>query len=124
MDRYSNDSFADQGADDPAASRIDTRDSLLLVAQFRYSGGGDTIPARVRNLSSGGLMAEVSGPVEMGMPVEVEVRNIGWVSGRIAWVAAGRIGIAFDHVIDPAAARKPIGANREPVKAKPIRPLF
>ncbi len=124
MDQQSYDPFADNGTEDPAAQRHDTRDSLLLVANFRVAGFTETTQVRVRNLSAGGLMAEIATHIETGLPVEVEVRGLGWVPGRVAWVAAGRIGIAFDHLIDPQAARKPVAGAREPAKAKPIRPLF
>ncbi|MGN6817375.1 MAG: PilZ domain-containing protein [Sphingomonas sp.] len=124
MDQFSHDPLADHGSDDPAAQRIDSRDSLLLVAQFRVAGQSETIQVRVRNLSAGGLMAEVPKPIDIGTMVEVDVRGLGWVTGRIAWVAAGRVGVAFDHLIDPQAARRPVVNARGPVKDKPIKPLF
>ncbi len=122
MDHISQDPLTDGSADDAAAQRIDTRDSLLLVARFRIAGSSETVQVRVRNLSAGGLMADVPKPIDIGTMVEVEVRGVGWIDGRIAWVAAGRAGVAFDHLIDPQAARKPVVAN--PVKNKPIKPLF
>lgn len=124
MDQFSHDPLADGGVDDAAAQRIDARDSLLLVAQFRLAGQSETIQVRVRNLSAGGLMAEVPKPIDIGTMVEVDVRGVGWVTGRVAWVAAGRAGVAFDHLIDPQAARKPVGTSKNPVKDKPIKPLF
>ncbi len=124
MDQFSYDPLAEGGVDDVAAHRSDARDSLLLVAQFRTIGQNETIQVRVRNLSSGGLMAEVPKPIDIGTMVEVDVRGVGWVAGRIAWVAAGRAGVAFDHLIDPQAARKPVGVSKAPVKDKPIKPLF
>lgn len=124
MDQFSHDPIADNGTDDLAAQRIDTRDSLFLVAQFRIAGTSEAIQVRVRNLSAGGLMAEVAKPIDIATMVEVDVRGIGWVTGRIAWVAAGRVGVAFDHLIDPQAARKPVGASKGLVKDKPIKPLF
>ena len=42
-------------------------------------------------------------------PVELEIRGIGHVNGRVAWQAEGRTGIAFDADIDPLKARKPVG---------------
>lgn len=112
-----------QGAmvdDDGAANRQDARDSLFLIAQFRLFGRGEEVQVRVRNLSSGGLMAEVSEPLAIGTPVEVEVRGIGWILGRIAWAAAGRVGVAFEQQIDPKAARKPVGVGaKTPVYVKP-----
>lgn len=124
MDQFSHDPLKDDGVEDAAAQRIDARDSLLLVAKFRVAGRNDAIQVRVRNLSSGGLMAEVPQPIDIGTMVEVEVRGIGWVSGRIAWVTAGRAGVAFDHLIDPQAARKPVVTTKARAKDKPIKPLF
>lgn len=123
MDQFSYDPLRDDGVEDAAAQRNDARDSLFLVAQFRIAGSSDAIQVRVRNLSVGGLMAEVPKPIDIGTMVEVEVRGIGWVPGRIAWVAAGRAGVAFDHLIDPQAARKPVGVAKARVN-KPIKPLF
>jgi hypothetical protein len=77
--------------------------------------------ARVRNLSSGGLMAEYAAPVQSGTPVEIEVRGVGWVKGRIAWATDGRVGVAFDIEIDPMLARKPVGKGAQtPAFTKPI----
>jgi hypothetical protein len=124
MDQFSHDPLTDGSAEDAAAQRNDARDSLLLVARFRVEGSTEAMQVRVRNLSSGGLMADVPRPIDIGTMVEVEVRGVGWVSGRIAWIAAGRAGVAFDHPIDPQAARKPVVASSRPVKDKPIKPLF
>lgn len=74
-------------ADDVASQRT-ARDSLFLMAQFRLFGQKDEVQVRVRNLSAGGLMAEVPEALAIGTPVEVEVRGIGWVLGRIAWAAS------------------------------------
>ncbi|WP_066583684.1 PilZ domain-containing protein [Sphingomonas pruni] len=124
MDQFSHDPLSDGTAADAAAQRNDARDSLLLVARFRIEGSAEIMQVRVRNLSSGGLMADVPKPIDIGTMVEVEVRGVGWVNGRIAWVAAGRAGVAFDHPIDPQAARKPVVASSGPTKDKPIKPLF
>src|SRR3954452_4458895 len=101
MDQFSYDPLTGEGADDDSVQRNDSRDSLLLVAQFRVAGQSGTTQVRVRNLSTGGLMADVPKPIDVGTMVEVDVRGIGWLTGRIAWVAAGRAGVAFDRPIDP-----------------------
>ncbi len=120
MDQHSPDSLTALSADDFTGQRSGARDSLLLTAQFRV--GDDPIEnVRVRNLSSGGLMAEYATPVPIRTPVAVEVRGVGWVSGRIAWCAEGRVGVAFDQGIDPLLARKPVGkGTRTPHYVKPI----
>ncbi|MVZ97159.1 PilZ domain-containing protein [Sphingorhabdus sp. IMCC26285] len=96
--------------DNPAtAKRGNNRDSLLLKAVLRFNGVVDDREVRIRNLSAGGLMAEAPMRVARGEPVEIHLRSIGWISGHVAWVTDGRIGIAFDHPINPKDARKPVG---------------
>lgn len=108
---------------DPASQRNDARDSLFLVAVFRVVGGKHDWQVRVRNLSAGGLMAEFPHPLAMGTEVEVDVRGIGWVTGRVAWATAGRVGVAFDEQIDPKMARKPVtSGTTTPSFVKPILP--
>ena len=50
-------------------------------------------------------MAESELTVVRGTPVTVELRNIGWVEGTVAWVQEHRFGIAFVDEIDPKAPR-------------------
>lgn len=112
-DQFSTDSMTALSADDFTGQRTGSRDSLLLTAQFRVSVDDKVAQVRVRNLSSGGLMAEYVGPVQSGTPVEIEVRGVGWVKGRIAWATDGRVGVAFDIEIDPMLARKPVGKGAQ-----------
>ena len=121
MDQYSNDPFSAVPGDDGAQSRNEARDSLFLMADFRVMGTTEVSPVRVRNLSSGGLMAEFPAGLELGLRVEFDVRGVGWVPGKVAWSTAGRIGVAFDRPIDPMLARKPVGnGTKTPVYVKPI----
>lgn len=116
MDQFSTDPLdAFEEGDDLASQRNGSRDSLLLSAQLR-AGDDVDVTVRVRNLSSGGMMAEYAEPIAQGEAVKVDVRGVGWIKGRIAWAAEGRIGIAFDREINPMAARKPVAP------AKPSRP--
>ena len=87
------------------------RDSLFLQADVRIPGKSDQMRVRVRNLSSGGLMAEAPIEVERGDIVHVELRNVGDVTGKVAWKAEGRFGIAFDRPIDPKQVRNPVGST-------------
>ncbi|MEO9599704.1 PilZ domain-containing protein [Parasphingorhabdus sp.] len=88
------------------------RDSLFLKAELRFIDGDNCGEVRVRNLSAGGLMAEASVLAKRGDKVQMELRNIGLVTGHVAWVAQGRLGVAFDHPIDPKLARKPVGQKK------------
>ena len=91
------------------AKRDADRDSLFLKAVLRFPASKEEGEVRIRNLSAGGLMAEAPVQVARGEKVELNLRNIGWITGTVAWVAEGRIGIAFDQPIDPKVARKPVG---------------
>lgn len=109
MDQLSYESFGLDGSGE-ARTRGGGRDSLLLGAQMRVNGTDPQL-VRVRNLSRGGLMAELAGDLQLGDPVQIEVRGIGWVDGQIAWAAEGRVGISFQKPIDPKRARKPVGVK-------------
>lgn len=92
-------------------SQVDTRqidrDSLFLMARIRVEGdtSGFEHRVKVRNLSSGGMMAEGAVKVARGAQVSIELRNIGWVEGSVAWKQDDRFGIAFLEEIDPRHAR-------------------
>ena len=87
------------------------RDSLFVMADLRIDGVESEHRIRVRNLSAGGLMAEGGPPTRRGQLAWVNVRNIGWVEGSVAWVQDSRFGIAFREDIDPQLARAPIEAG-------------
>ncbi|MDR6850771.1 hypothetical protein J2Y54_000264 [Sphingomonas sp. BE123] len=118
MDQFTSDPFGGRFTDDPASQRNAARDSLFLAAMLRIEGR--EVQVRVRNLSAGGLMAEYPDPVDQGTEVEIDVRGVGWIRGKIAWAAEKRVGIAFDRPIDPLMARKPVGhGTTTPLYAKP-----
>ena len=83
------------------------RDSLFVLADVRLDGVDEPVKVKVRNLSSGGMMAEGGTRPQRGQTVWVDVRNIGWVEGTVAWVQDTRFGIAFREEIDPKIARAP-----------------
>lgn len=98
-----------------AMSNVDTRqvgrDSLFLLAQVRVDGQEQVDRVKVRNLSAGGMMAEGDVDVMRGARVEVELRNVGWVAGTVAWIQGNRFGIAFVDEIDPKLARAPVAGS-------------
>jgi hypothetical protein len=106
------------------AQRRDERDSLLVLARIRVEGApGDGESVRVRNVSSGGLMAQSGADYQVGAAVVVELDGIGAVRGSVAWSEAGRIGIAFDHPVDKARARKPKVEAKSAATA-PVMPSY
>ncbi|MGL5839105.1 MAG: PilZ domain-containing protein [Sphingorhabdus sp.] len=95
-----------------SSQRSNNRNSLLLKAILRFPISAQEREVRVRNLSSGGLMAEAPVQASRGEIVEVNLKNMGWITGKVAWVAESRFGVAFDYPIDPKAARQSISVNQ------------
>lgn len=83
------------------------RNSLFLLADIRIEQEAKSHRVRVRNLSDGGMMGEGNVKVRRGYRLEVELRNIGWVSGSVAWVQDNRFGVAFDEEIDSRQVLRP-----------------
>lgn len=102
--------------DNPASvKRGMDRDSLFLKAILRFASSKSENEVRIRNLSAGGLMAEAPLRVARGERVEINLRSIGWITGHVAWVTEGRVGIAFDHSINPKDARNAVGATEQDI---------
>jgi hypothetical protein len=91
-----------------ALSRSADRDSLFLQASLILPGSAAPVTIRVRNLSPGGMLAEARIEVAQGAAVEIELRNVGRVTGRVIWVGEGKFGIAFDRAVDPQAVRRQV----------------
>ncbi len=88
------------------------RDSLFVLVDLRLDGQDIDHRVKMRNLSAGGMMAEGTLRVSRGMVVWVNLRNVGWTEGTVAWVQATRFGIACREEVDPLAVRTPVSANR------------
>lgn len=91
-----------------------TRDSLFIMAELRLDGQQTEHRVKVRNLSSGGLMAEADVKVSRGTVVWVNLRNVGWIEGAVAWVQDNRFGVAFREEIDPKIVRAASPAQQLP----------
>lgn len=88
-----------------ADQRTSPRDRILLLARLRVDGESEISAVRIRDLSAGGMRAQFSGRNLDQTKVAVEIRNLGWVAGRIAWQRGDMIGVRFDEAIDPDRAR-------------------
>ncbi|HEY0595745.1 PilZ domain-containing protein [Sphingopyxis sp.] len=91
-----------------ALSRGADRDSLFMQASLILPGQSDPVVVRVRNLSAGGMLAEAKARIAQDATVEVELRNVGQVPGRVVWAGEGKFGIAFDRPVDPQAVRRQV----------------
>jgi len=105
------------------SSNVETRqvnrDSLFLLAHLRLDGQETVHRIKVRNLSAGGMMAEGDVAVMRGSLVNIELRNIGWVDGSVAWKQDNRFGIAFVDEIDPLMAREPVPVSVQAAVTNP-----
>lgn len=91
-----------------ALSRGADRDSLFMQAGLILPGHPDPVTVRVRNLSPGGMLAEANVQIAPGAAIEVDLRNVGLVPGRVVWAGEGKFGIAFDRPVDPQAVRRQV----------------
>ena len=87
-----------------------TRDSLFILADLRLEGQTGEYRVKVRNLSAGGMMGEGDLIISSGDRIKVNLRNVGWIDGLVAWVQENRFGVAFVSDIDPKVVRAP-GTN-------------
>jgi len=97
------------------------RDSLFLMADVRLPGTDGETKVKVRNLSAGGMMAEGPMKVTRGLQLQINLRNIGWVDGVVAWIQDNRFGIAFAEDIDPKLARASVAASSDSEAPRFIR---
>lgn len=92
----------------PSERRNDERlPSLLRVGKLIFEGGEQLI--RVRNVSAGGLMAEISQSPPVGTAVAVEFSSQK-IPSSIVWIRDGMVGVKFDQNVDLGellAGRKP-----------------
>ena len=102
----------------PSERRSDERIApMLRVAKLDGPSGVQLI--RVRNVSAGGLMAEIDQPVSVGDIVTVELSSQK-IPGSVVWIRDGTVGVKFDQNIDLGellAGRKP----RHGFRARPPR---
>lgn len=107
---------------DRGPARSGPRDSLFLLTSLESGDGISLGRARVRNLSSTGMMADSERPVPAGAKVYFDLRGVGRVSGSVVWRREDKIGIAFDAEIDPQLVRRPVAAGTaRPFPTSPIR---
>ena len=92
----------------PAERRSDERAIPLLKVAKLVSDSGERL-MRVRNISAGGLMAEVPDSPAVGEHVSVELSSQK-IPSSITWIREGLVGIKFDQNVDLGellAGRKP-----------------
>jgi hypothetical protein len=101
------------------------RSSLFILAEVRLDGQAEEHRVKIRNLSAGGVMAEAPLKVARGERIAVNLRNVGWVEGAVAWVQDNRFGVAFVEEVDPAAVRMaPAAASSPEANTRILKGLY
>jgi hypothetical protein len=96
-----------EAGDEPGAPEYDPREhryAVMLRGSIRRAHSGNRLPAKIRNISAGGLLAECGYPARDGDLVEIDIPRLGPVLGHIRWGSGGMVGIEFDGPIDPTRA--------------------
>lgn len=92
----------------PSERRTDERlMPMLRIAKLTTSEGEQLV--RVRNVSAGGVMADVGRPVQVGEHVTVELSSQK-IPSTVVWIRDGCAGLKFDQNVDLGellAGRKP-----------------
>lgn len=92
----------------PAERRADDRLIPLLKVAKLVSSTGEQL-MRVRNVTAGGLMAEINSCPPVGEQVAVELSSQK-IPSSVIWIREGLVGIKFDQTVDLGellAGRKP-----------------
>lgn len=104
-------SASPEDEDTPDHGRGFDRDSLFLLAKMTVEATGRDYELRVRNLSATGVMGDCRAALSQGDQVVFALPGIGEVDGTVAWCDTGRIGAAFNVMVDPKLARRRVGTR-------------
>jgi hypothetical protein len=101
----------------PAQRRsVERVHTLLPVAKLVTEEGN--LLCRIKNISAGGLMAEVGTAVPVDTRVWIELSSEQRIPGMIVWTRAGSVGVKFDQNVD----LRELLANRRPRQGFQPRP--
>ncbi len=107
--------------------RQSPRDSLFLSTVLHDRNGAEIGSAKIRNLSSTGMMVETTVALSPGERLRFELRGIGAVSGVVVREEAERFryGIHFDRPVDASLARRTVtrGTATPPSRPTPKFPV-
>ncbi len=82
--------------------RSDERIDVAIWTRIKLSDQSE-FPARITNISRIGLMAMTPCEINDGVRLELEIPEIGWISGELQWRLGDRMGIAFRRELAPQA---------------------
>jgi hypothetical protein len=83
----------------PVERRADNHLPSIMPAAKLVANGVASL-CRIRNISAGGLSAEVALSHAVGSHVTIELDSRRQVSGKVVWVRQGLLGVKFDASVD------------------------
>jgi hypothetical protein len=76
-------------------------DRIDVAIWTRISMSDDSeYPARITNISPGGLMLMTPCPAAADVPVRIKIAELGWIDAKVAWQMGDRTGLEFDTMLD------------------------
>lgn len=75
----------------------------------------------IRNISTGGVMANIYSPHEVGEKISLEIRSGHRLDGEVVWMRDGCVGVRFDDPIDVAEMLKSASADRNGLRTRAPR---
>lgn len=100
--------------------RTASRHRLLLLAELQVEGEANFHQVKVRDLSESGMRAQGDLILARGTSVKVRFKQLGTISGEIAWSEDMMFGVRFDLPIDPMMARPQVSGSYAPAVARII----
>ena len=94
-------------------NRVSDRQSIFMQGYLQLAHMRAPQAVRIRNLSQGGMLAETPLPATVDECLTVHLPNIGPVTGRVAWTALNKFGVAFDNMVDPHQVRRKVPVVKE-----------
>ena len=95
---------------------------VLMRATLRVRGAEPTYPITIKDISSTGARVATNLSYFVGTQVEIDLPNIGWVSGQVVrHENENTVGIRFNAIIDPSQTQAHVTGtySRAPSGASP-----
>lgn len=75
----------------------------------------------IRNISTGGVMANIYSPHEVGEEISLEIRSGQQLAGEIVWMSDGCIGVRFRQQIDVEEMLKSASSSKSTLRTRAPR---
>jgi hypothetical protein len=84
--------------EDSAKAHRTPRHTLIWIGTVHCEH--DSMPVRLRNISTDGAMLETDHPFEIGKEILLDLEEAGTAFAKVRWAKGGQIGVKFDRKFD------------------------